>query len=68
MTDGIVFLGFIGLQCCFFASEHFANNCTIAWLRKRHYLVWLIHPVVLHSIKDYAIHIVIYSGKIIAAH
>lgn len=68
MTDGIVFLGFIGLQCCFFASDKFGNHFIIAWLRKRHYLVWLIHPVVLHATQDYAIHIVIYSGRIIAAH
>jgi hypothetical protein len=51
--------------------SHIDTEVHIKWLMKitdNHYLVWLAHPAVVHSVHDYAIHFVIYSGRVIAAH
>jgi hypothetical protein len=67
-TEVLIFLAFLACQVLF-ATMHKAHN--IKWLMKitdNHYLVWLAHPAVVHSVHDYAIHFVIYSGRVIAAH
>lgn len=68
----IVFVAFFSLQAVFHGLQHFTHvlDQSKLWERIVHsqVLVLVFHPTVLHTIQDYSIHFVIYSGKIIAAH
>jgi hypothetical protein len=70
--EPVIFIAFIGLQACFANGPHWFKHVQgCLWVQKlseRHYLVWLFHPAVLHGVRDYVVHFVIYSGKIIGAH
>jgi len=69
MNELLVLLGFGVLQISFHSVEKLKDKCSFFKnAEKYHWIVWLGHPVVVHTIRDYAIHIVIYSGKIIGAH
>lgn len=69
ITEATVFFGFCILQITFVCMEKLGKRFpSFKIVAKFHYLVWLGHPVVVHTVKDYAIHFVIYSGKIISAH
>lgn len=63
----ILILGAFGvLQVSFHKLEKAAHGQ--GWIHKvthSHALVWLLHPTIAHTLQDYVIHIVIYSGKII---
>lgn len=67
-NEAIVFCSFFALQA-FFAYFHHATNSKV-WQKVVHLpvVVVLAHPTVAHTLQDYAIHFVIYSGKVIAAH
>lgn len=70
--EAIILLSFIGVQ----VGAHFlprvcgkvGRYALVQRVSKSHYLIWLVHPVVLHGLHDYAIHFVIYSGYIIQSH
>ena len=68
MNELIVLCSFFGLQACF-AWFHHVTGSTL-WQKVFHLpvVVVLAHPTVAHTLQDYAIHFVIYSGKVIAAH
>lgn len=44
--------------------------CSAFWQRVSHSPLWLVvfHPTVAHTIQDYSIHFVVYSGKVLGAH
>lgn len=67
-----IFVAFLSLQTATkvlpHVCEQIAHYAIIQRISKHHWIVWLGHPVVLHSLHDYAIHVIIYSGYIIHAH
>lgn len=68
-TEFLIFLGFGALQVGFVMTEKLKKHCRIfKHTEKYHWMVWLGHPVVIHTVQDYAIHFVIYSGRIISGH
>lgn len=68
----IIFTAFLAVQAAAKSAPHvcerIAHLAIIQRLSQHHWVVWLLHPVVLHSVHDYAIHFVIYSGYIIRTH
>lgn len=68
MMDVTVFVAFVALQCGFQSAHKLSNSKFSRWIAGKHWLVWLVHPAVLHGVQDYAIHVVVYSGRVIAAH
>lgn len=68
----IIFVSFLVIQFAAkalpHAAERVARFAIVQRLSQHHWVVWLIHPAVLHSIHDYAIHFVIYSGLVIGKH
>ena len=68
MTEMWIFFAFGFLQIVF----HNAHKITgWAWVKKvsdNHWVVWLAHPVITHTVTDYVVHFVIYSGQIIGVH
>jgi hypothetical protein len=69
MQEVIIFGAFGVLQVAFhFMHKAHAEGSVWYKVKHSHYLVLAAHPVVSHTIQDYAIHIVIYSGKIIGGH
>lgn len=68
-SEFLTFLGFGALQVGFMFTEKLKKRCSVFRHAERfHWAVWLGHPVVVHTIKDYSIHFVIYSGRIISGH
>lgn len=66
MNELLIFGAFGVLQVTFHKLEKASQGKGfIHKVSHSHTLVWLLHPTVAHTIQDYAIHIVIYSGKII---
>lgn len=68
----IIFTGFLAVQIAAKAAPRMAERIAHLWIVQRisqhHWVIWILHPVVLHSLHDYAIHFVIYSGYIIRTH
>lgn len=68
----IIFASFLAVQAAAKLTPHACERIAHLWIVQRlaqhHWVVWLAHPVVLHSVHDYAIHFVIYSGYIIRTH
>lgn len=67
-----IFVAFLALQIGAKAMpkawDKVAHLVIVQKLAQNHWVVWVFHPTVLHSIHDYAIHFVIYSGYVIHAH
>jgi hypothetical protein len=71
--EAAIFVTFIVIQ---FAAkelpekcgERFRNLAIVQHIRDNHWVVWLMHPAVLHGLHDYVIHFVVYSGYVIRAH
>lgn len=68
----IIFVSFLAVQ---FAAktlpatfERIAHLAIVQRLSQHHWIVWIIHPAVLHSVHEYAIHFIVYSGYVIKAH
>lgn len=68
MNELIVFVAFGTLQLVF----HNAHRVTgWAWIQKvseNHWIVWVFHPAIWHTVQDYGIHFVVYSGYVIRSH
>lgn len=48
--------------------EHIAHIAIVQRISKNHWCVWLVHPVMVHAVHEYAIHLIVYSGYIIRSH
>lgn len=72
MTETVILIAFVGLQTGFHLAPRLFNHLAhIVWVQrlgKHGWIVWLIHPSVLHGLQDYMIHFVIYSGRVIGGH
>ena len=69
MTGELLTFGaFLALQGLFHSLEKVHNFPLIAKLANSHWLIWVFHPAVLHTVRDYGVHFVIYSGQVIGAH
>ena len=66
--EAIIFFVFMGLQICFHNFHRVSHLKIIKKISEHHWVVWLFHPVVAHTFQDYAIHLFIYSGRIISGH
>jgi len=68
----IIFASFLAVQAAAKSAPHLceriAHLAIVQRISQHHWIVWLAHPVVLHSLHDYAIHFVVYSGYIIRSH
>jgi hypothetical protein len=64
----LIFLAFAGLQTLFHSGHKLSDVTVVKKISEHHWVIWIFHPVTLHAIQDYAIHFVIYSGKLIGAH
>lgn len=47
-------------------NKRIAHLAIVQRISQNHWVVWLFHPAVVHSIHDYAIHFVVYSGYVIS--
>ncbi len=67
--EAAVFLCFMGVQLGVHAMPHVWERVEkIVWvqrLSRHHYLVWFVHPAVLHTLQDYVVHFVVYSGHVL---
>lgn len=64
----LIFMGFLGVQGVFHESHRLNSHPLLYKITHKPWLVWVFHPVTLHTIQDYGIHFVIYSGRVIAGH
>lgn len=66
MNEILILVAFGALQLTFHKVEKLAHGQGLLYrVTHSHKLVWLLHPAVAHTVQDYAIHVVIYSGKLI---
>lgn len=68
MKELLIFGAFGGIQLLIHESHRIGQHKTLYKITHKPWLIWLVHPAVAHTIQDYAIHVVIYSGKIISGH
>lgn len=70
MKEFLIFGAFGALQVAFHAAHRKMEDrhSFLYKIRHSHFLVWGFHPAVTHAVQDYAIHFVIYSGKVFGAH
>lgn len=68
----IIFVSFLAVQLAAKMLPQWAariGHLTIVQrVSQHHWVVWCIHPAVLHSVHEYAIHFIVYSGYVIKAH
>lgn len=65
MYEVIVLMAFGGLQVVFFVVGRFHEGHKWEKVARLHLIAVLGHPVVAKTLEDYAVHIVIYSGKVL---
>lgn len=67
-----IFAAFLAIQFAAKLMPQYATRVAhwplVAKVGQHHWIVWCVHPAVLHGIHDYAIHFVIYSGYVIRSH
>lgn len=68
MKELLIFGAFGGIQFLAHKSHQMSQHQLLYKITHKPWLVWIIHPSVAHTIQDYVIHVVIYSGKIISGH
>lgn len=68
----IIFVSFLVVQLTAKMLPTWASKIShlavVQRLSQHHWIVWVIHPAVLHSVHEYAIHFIVYSGYVIKAH
>lgn len=68
MKELLIFVAFGGIQTLMHQSHRLSAHPLLYKITHKPWLVWILHPTVAHTVQDYAIHVVIYSGKIISGH
>lgn len=70
--EPLIFIAFVAIETVYANAPHwFAHTKHCVWVQKladRHYLVWLLHPAVVHGMQGYLVHFVVYSGHVIGGH
>jgi len=65
-----VVIAFGTIQFVAYIAEHkphlFHNKFHFERIVRWHVVVWLAHPVILHTMQDYVIHFVVYSGRVLS--
>jgi hypothetical protein len=67
-AEVLIFAAFGVLQIVFHSVHKITGLHSMKKLAQHHWVVWMFHPVVVHTFQDYFIHFVIYSGRIISGH
>jgi hypothetical protein len=68
MKEVLIFLGFGGVQLLFHESHRLSSHPLVYKITHKPWLLWVFSPAAVHTVQDYAVHVVIYSGKIITGH
>lgn len=63
-----IFVAFGILQLIFHNAHRITGVAFMKKLSDNHWVVWMFHPVVAHTVQDYAIHFIIYSGRVFTGH
>lgn len=63
-----IFVAFGVLQVVFHNAHRITGVAFMKKISENHWVVWMFHPVVLHTFQDYTIHFIIYSGRVITGH
>lgn len=64
----LIFAAFGAMQILFHNAHRITGLKFMKRIANHHWVVWLFHPIVAHTIEDYFIHFVIYSGRVISGH
>ena len=67
-TEIAILFAFGGLQILFHNAHKMTGWLWVQKLSEQHWVVWVFHPTVLHTLQDYGVHAIIYSGYVIKGH
>lgn len=68
MTELLIFGAFGMIQLAFHEGHRAISHPLMYKLTHKPWIIWVFHPSMVHTIQDYGIHFVIYSGKVISGH
>jgi len=73
MTHFLAFCAFYGIALCFHALGHFLTNKAHKSDANAHGIAVIVatgasHPVTLDAVKEFVVHVIVYSGYVIPGH